>query len=439
MGEAASAFAGAVWVIRQLRAAGHEAYLAGGCVRDALLGVEPKDFDVATDARPDRVRRLFRRSKYVGEAFGVCLVYAGRHAIEVATFRAEAGYTDGRRPDHVEFTDAEHDAQRRDFTINGLFADPLPQGASAPPAAQPDWAGCRIIDHVGGVADLRAGIVRAIGDPDERFGEDYLRMLRAVRFAARLGFDIETRTAAAIRPLAKYLGQISRERIGQEVAAMLGPPSPATRDYAAARAVALMGQLRLDGVVLNDDHRETTPAAIRRLDRVAAYPTALAAWMIDRYVGVGDPVAITGFIHHEAPRLIGRWRNALSLSNTDRDALRDILTRLEHLLQWPALSVARRKRLLASPLYHEAVRLLRAADAPEHLRAVEHDAAPLLAQGVAPPPLLTGDDLIAMGLQPGPAFGPLLDALYDAQLEAAINTREEAIAWVRAREAGSRE
>ena len=171
----------ALAVVHTLRAAGHTAYLAGGCVRDALLGLEPKDHDVATDATPDTVQSLFRSTAAVGAAFGVVLVYIpmpqrGRHTIEVATFRAEGAYSDGRRPDEVRFTTAEEDAKRRDFTINGLFADPPPEGESGDDTT---------IDFVGGQDDLKAGVIRAIGAPGARFGEDYLRMLRAVRFAAR--------------------------------------------------------------------------------------------------------------------------------------------------------------------------------------------------------------------------------------------------------------
>ena len=183
----------AVQLIAQLRQRGHVAYLAGGCVRDALMGNTPKDYDVATDATPEQVQAIFPKSAAVGAAFGVVIVYTSapkgqdRFVTEVATFRAEGAYSDGRRPDEVRFTNAEEDASRRDFTINGLFAEPDLEQPDNPRAD-------RIIDNVGGRADLEAGMLRAIGDPGERFGEDYLRMLRAVRFAARLGFEIEPKT-----------------------------------------------------------------------------------------------------------------------------------------------------------------------------------------------------------------------------------------------------
>ncbi|MCC5830329.1 MAG: CCA tRNA nucleotidyltransferase, partial [Phycisphaeraceae bacterium] len=244
----------AIRIIEQLRRHGHEAYLAGGSVRDRLLGLWPKDFDVATSALPQRIRAIHPRARQVGEAFGVLLVKVDRKWIEVATFRKDGDYLDGRRPTNVEFCDAQQDAHRRDFTINGLFEDPLCQALPAgvlesiqPPRTRPDGAPDptdpgiplndpvqmrAIIDHVGGIDDLRHGLVRAIGDPRRRFAEDYLRMLRAVRFAARLGFAIEPVTEAAIGDFANLLGRISRERIGQEVRWMLESAPTSARPIA---------------------------------------------------------------------------------------------------------------------------------------------------------------------------------------------------------------
>ena len=424
----------AVSILRRLRDAGHVAYLAGGCVRDSLLGLEPKDYDIATDARPEQVRDLFRRSRYVGEAFGVCLVHAGGQAIEVATFRSEWGYTDRRRPDHVAFTDAAHDARRRDFTINGLFADPLAErdDSPAPSALSQDPRLGRVIDHVGGVADLRAGLIRAIGDADARFAEDYLRMLRAVRFAARLGFEIESGTAAAIRPLAKYLGQISRERIGAEVGAMLRPVARGSTQRR-ARAVALMKSLRLDGVVLNEDHRDRPTTVLERLDPQAQAATAMTAWAIDRHADEATLDAVAAFVAGDADRLIARWRTALSLSNDERDAFRGVLTLTGRAAEWDRLPMAQRKRLLAEPGWPEAARLLRALADRDRTDRLEQEAAPLLAAGVAPPAWIGGDDLIRLGLKPGPDFGRYLEEAYDAQLEGRVASREEALAWLAAR------
>ena len=407
----------AVRIVRTLQEAGHTAYLAGGCVRDALLGIDPKDYDVATDAHPERVHELLPRSKYVGESFGVVLVHMGGQAIEVATFRAEWGYTDNRRPDAVEFTDAEHDARRRDFTINGLFADPLQTDAQT--------GGDKIIDYVGGRDDLNAQLIRAIGDPTERFGEDYLRMLRAVRFASRLAFNIEQKTAAAMRPLAKYLGQISRERIGQEVQATLTGTAP-------ARGAQLMQQLRLDGPALNEETADAPTGTLDRLGEEATYATRLAAWMIDRYVESEQRtfLGIAMFCRHESGKPMKRWRNALCLSNDQRDELRHVLALVGMAEQWAQMRTSLRKRLLAEEHWPQALVLLRALPVPSEVARIESESRPLLAEGVAPEPLVTGDDLIQLGLEPGPDFRRLLDGVYDAQLEGEVTTRDEALAWL---------
>src|SRR5437763_2390306 len=201
----------ALAVVKRLREAGHVAYFAGGCVRDELLGFTPKDYDVATDAPPERVRQLFSNTQAVGAAFGVILVRHRKSVIEVATFRTDLQYKDGRRPEGVVFTTAEEDAKRRDFTINGLFMDPLD--------------GDRVIDFVGGQEDLKNKVLRAIGEPNHRFEEDHLRLLRAVRFAARFGLQVDAATADAIQSHAAQLKRISPERICEELRLMLGAPS----------------------------------------------------------------------------------------------------------------------------------------------------------------------------------------------------------------------
>jgi poly(A) polymerase len=250
----------AVEVVRRLAATGHVAYFAGGCVRDRLLGLAATDYDIATDARPDDVLRVFPRAQNVGQSFGVSLVRLGGHMIQVATFRTDGVYSDGRHPDEVTFSDAQHDAGRRDFTINGLFENPLTD---------------EVIDYVGGRADLASKVVRAIGDAHARLREDQLRTLRAVRFAARFGFSIEPETADAIRASASELKGVSRERIGQEVRRMLADPN---------RAVAAweMQYLGLDEAVLGEENRQVAPTRLGRLPDHADFPTALAAWLLDR-------------------------------------------------------------------------------------------------------------------------------------------------------------
>ncbi|MCE9591216.1 MAG: CCA tRNA nucleotidyltransferase [Planctomycetes bacterium] len=416
----------AVRIVQVLREHGHAAYLAGGCVRDALLGLTPKDYDVATDALPDHVRELFRNSRFVGEAFGVVLVRQFSREVEVATFRTESNYEDGRRPSHVEFTDAEHDAKRRDFTINGLFEDPL----AADPAAA-------IIDYVGGRADLKARLLRAIGDADARFAEDYLRMLRAARFASRFGFTIDEKTGRAIRLHAHKLGQISRERIGVEVQLMLTAP---TRGAAAQ----LIRDLHLDAPALTEVHRETPLETVSSLVSDASYAAALTAWMIDRHAPIETPSPasthatllpeVRHFLGKEAAATLRRWRKALCLSNDEQGRVHAILALLSVVLEWPALRVAHRKRAMASHVWDDSLAVLRAmGDRPGVARLVhqiDRDAVPLLKEGIAPKPWITGDDLIEMGLKPGPVFKRLLIDAYDAQLEHAITSRREAVAWV---------
>ncbi|MEX0777080.1 MAG: CCA tRNA nucleotidyltransferase [Phycisphaeraceae bacterium] len=480
------AFDAAVDVVRTLRAAGHVAYLAGGCVRDELLGLHPKDYDVATDATPDRVAQLFRNTQAVGEAFGVMLVKVrapGRganratnrgarrgpvHAIEVATFRQEWGYADGRRPDTIQYSDAQHDAQRRDFTVNGLFWDPL---TDADAADSPDAVAHRftvrsghVIDYVGGLADLRAGVLRAIGDPGQRFGEDYLRMLRAVRFAARFNFTLEERTTAAIRAHARHLGQISRERIGQEVRWMFTQPRGAQPGLAAK----LIQALQLDGPTLNEDHADPPLPLLSALPAGASIAAPLTAWLLDRQLpsmrtttepappaarsdAAADALAslpddlerwrwaLAALNAGPAPVIIRRWRRALCLTNDETAELKSMINQLPLALSWPVLPLAGRKRLLAQTTWSGVDGLMAAlgiAQGSSHPRLAElieqvrRQAAQLLAQGVAPPPWLTGNDLIAAGRNPGPLFRRILEEAYDLQLEGQLTSRDQALGWL---------
>jgi len=390
----------AVSIARRLIGAGHIAFFAGGCVRDRLMGRPPKDYDIATDARPEDVHRLFRRAQSVGESFGVVLVRRLGHTIEVATFRTDGEYSDSRHPDEVVFSDAEHDARRRDFTINGLFENPLTG---------------EIIDHVGGQADIHAGLIRAIGDPEKRLREDHLRTLRAVRFAARFGFAIEAATAEAITAAAGELRGISRERIGQEVRWMLTDPN---------RAVAAweMQYLGLDEVVLEEPHTSAAPKRVGQLPDHAAYPTVLAAWQLDRQGGQGCDLAATG----------RRWTAALMLSNVEQRAMRRCVEIHAVLKEsWPHLGVAGRKRLAALPDFNAALLILKTEDR-QAFADVSRQVARLAETALAPPPLITGDDLIGEGYPPGPEFKRVLERVYDAQLEGEVTTRDQALWRARA-------
>ncbi len=456
--DARSAREAAVGIVAVLRRAGHVAYLAGGCVRDQLLGLSPKDYDVATDARPEKVRGLFRRSRSVGESFGVVQVHVqagGPNAdcvVEVATFRTEWGYQDGRRPSKVRYTDARSDAQRRDFTINALFEDPFAEKKDD-----------RIIDFVGGQADLRAGLVRAVGDPESRLCEDYLRLLRAVRFAARLKFQIESHTADAIKLHAKDLGRISRHRIGQEAMWMLTPSSDDSTGATSTRivqAIQWIQQLHLDGPMLEEDPSNCPLPTVTGLVRyhqtqsaVVGYPTILAAWLLDRHfsaIQLQPPHALTHtdpdpateplstvvqrLVDHELGPIITRWRRALCLSNRHRTALRRTVELLPVALGWSGLRVAGQKRLLAAGHWPQVNALVHAmADHPDaraSAKGIADQWQGLIAQGISPTPWVSGDDLIAMGRKPGPIFRRLLEAVYDAQLEGAVTSRDEAIQWL---------
>lgn len=404
----AEARQGAVAVVRTLRDAGYVAYFAGGCVRDQIMGCEPSDYDVATDAPPDRVTELFPKARLVGQAFGVVMVRSGRAWIEVATFRKDIGIADHRHPEHVEFTDAEHDAQRRDFTINGLFYDPIAD---------------EVIDHVGGRADIASGTVRAIGEPEHRFAEDYLRMLRAVRFAARFGFAIEPTTADAIRHHAGKLSAISKERIYGEVSAMLTHPSRAD-------AARLLSQQSLDASVLNEAACDREPTVLASLAD-APLGAALAAWALDRHLDRSTDMAE---LHAALDRLKGvqiarRWRSALMLSNDDRDLMRGLLTMLPEASRWDELDIARRKRLMARDDWPRLAALLLALAVPVGFdgNAFDTETRRLTEEGVAPDPLLDGDQLVAAGYTPGPAFKHALSAVYDAQLRGEIETPDEAL------------
>lgn len=420
----------AISIIRELRRAGHEALLAGGCVRDELLGLHPKDFDIATDATPERVLALFPRAREHGKSFAVVQVRVmgmggprGGIPVEVATFRAEHGHSDRRRPDRVTFTDARADAQRRDFTINALFIDPLDTR---------ERAQGRVIDYVAGLGDLKSRVIRAVGDPEERFREDDLRALRAVRFAARLGFEIEPRTGEAIRRHAGDLIGVSRERIGDEVRRMFTHGSR-------ARAAALLHGLCLDGPTLKEPCQGDRPLPVLQgvADR-APMGEALAAWMIDRS---GPPGRVrTIDIAHAHAHALGRWRDALCLSNAERGeigAVLDAIVRLE--ADWEGWAVrgeggvARKKRLAASEMFESALAIVSTRDpeAGRRLRGEVEDLAQSVG-GLAPAPVLTGDDLVAAGFSPSPKFGFWLDAAYDAQLEGRISSKSEGLEMIRA-------
>lgn len=406
---------GAVHIVQRLRDSGHDAYLAGGCVRDELLGLSPTDYDVATDAPPDRVEQLFSRASHVGKSFGVVIVRLHRAegfsvpvSTEVATFRTEGTYSDARRPDSVEFTDARTDAQRRDFTINALFIDPLEDD--------------RVIDYVRGTADLQARVIRAVGEPRERLAEDHLRALRAVRFAARLGFEIEPETARAVREDAAELRGVSVERVGDELRRVLTHPSR-------ARGARLLDELALTPAILANVGSVPNPAdgsgILVTLPIGASLPAALAAWAIGLWPEL------------EPDRAAAALRRACALSNEAHAGVQAAITGWRSISDpnWPRHPIALRKRQFASPWCPDALDLLRATDAPAaDLRQQDRDRLASTPGGLAPTPWMTGQDLIEMGAHPGPAFRRVLDRVYDAQLEtpdSGVLNRDDALSLAR--------
>jgi poly(A) polymerase len=414
----------ALEVLKRLRRAGHVAYFAGGCVRDLLMSISPKDYDVATNAPPQRVRELFSNTQAVGQAFGVILVKHGPSTVEVATFRTEGIYSDGRRPDSVAFTSAQHDAQRRDFTINGLFLDPLEN----PPTG-------KVIDYVNGQQDLRNRVLRAIGDPHKRFAEDHLRLLRAVRFAARLGFTVESSTAHAIRTNAAKLKGISPERIADELRMML---TPATR----RQAWALLWEYGLIPVIfrfLPPRDAQSFNAGDSLFTRVApqrpiTFSLGLAAAVLD--YRLNDPNHLLALLSRPEIARVGRaMRDALKISNEELDAMTGILSPLTGLLAPAPPALAAKKRFLALATAGDTRLLLRALAShglfPQRIEELESEFKELSKTEVAPAPLITGDDLVAAGFLPGPAFKRILDTAYDAQLEGNIATREDAMQLAR--------
>lgn len=393
----------AVEVIRKLRSKGFTALFAGGCVRDLLLGRDAKDYDVATTARPEQVRDLFghRKTLPVGASFGVIIVLGPREVgpVEVATFRTEGPYHDGRRPASVSYSTPEQDAQRRDFTINGMFYDPVE---------------ARVMDFVGGEADLSARVVRAIGDPHARMSEDKLRMLRAVRFTATLDFTLDPATSAAIRQMADQLTVVSAERISQELKKMLV-------DSHRRRAIELCDEVGLRSIILPE-----------LADRTDGYEATLRSLSL-----LEDPsfeLAMAVLLHTIADeRKVHEICRRLKLSNDETNRITWLVAHQDDLLRSPTLPLAPLKRILAHPYRDDLIALLRVK-----LLAAEADLRPAMfcveylsrtpESTINPPPLLTGDVLKSLGLQPGPAFRTILEAIRDAQLSDQISTLEEATA-----------
>ncbi len=426
-------------IVRTLRQHGYQAYLVGGCVRDLLLGREPADYDVATDATPDEVMHLFPRTWAVGAQFGVVLVPVeddASKAVEVATFRSDGLYTDGRHPDQVIYTsDPKEDVQRRDFTINGLLLDPLNN---------------EVLDYVGGRADLKAGIIRTIGQPERRFAEDKLRMLRAVRFAARFGYAIDPATFEAIRALRSEIHQVSRERVRDELVKML------TEGHA-RRAFELLDQTGLLKEVLPEVDKmhgvEQSPQfhpegdvwvhtllLLEGLPDKAAPTLAMGALLHDvgkppTFRVAPDRIRFDGHVE-VGVRMTEQICHRLRFSKHDTEQIAHLVANHMRFADVQEMKPSTLKRFFRLPRFDEHLELHRLDCLASHCdlslyNFVRQKLAEMPAEQLRPQPLLTGDDLIAMGYAPGPQFKQILAAVEDAQLEGRITDPEQAREFVR--------
>ena len=423
-------------IAEKLRQTGAEAYLVGGCVRDLLLGRAPKDFDVATSVRPEELLRLFPAADRVGAHFGVVLVHDDGAQVEVATFRSDLEYEDGRHPVGVRFeSDPRQDALRRDFTINALFMDPVSG---------------EVLDWVGGRADLEARVIRAIGDPARRFREDHLRLLRAVRFAARLGFEIEPRTMATIRTEARSIGSVSAERVRDEIARIL-TEGGARRGFELLDATGLLHEVlpeieAMKGVQQPPEYHpegDVWVHTLMMLGKMREPSVALALGVLLHDVGkpatfrVAERIRFDGHVE----KGVELARGILARLRFPNDVTEQALALVANHMKFMDVGRMREstlKRFLRMPEFEDHMELHRVDCLSSHgdlgsyefVRAKQREMPP---EVLKPPPLVTGRDLIAAGYRPGPAFGEALREVEDAQLEGRVGTKEEGMELVRRR------
>ncbi|NQT21347.1 MAG: CCA tRNA nucleotidyltransferase [Planctomycetes bacterium] len=431
----------AVEILKTLRENGHQAFFAGGCVRDMLMSREPADYDIATDAHPDEVTAIFPVTFEVGAQFGVVLVVKESHAFEIATFRTEKEYADHRHPRVVEYANAEADVRRRDFTINAMLYDPIDD---------------KLLDLVGGRNDITARVIRTVGDANERLTEDYLRMMRAVRFAARFGYTIEPATLEAIRENARKISDVSNERIGTEILKIFGGPNPHI-------GLQLLSDTRLLGQILPEveamkgveqpknfhpegDVFQHTLLSLEVMDEARSPEFALAVLLHD----VGKPPTFTitdriRFSEHDkvGEELAGGIGRRLRLSNDQIEYIKHLVKSHMRFMAVREMRQSTLKRFLRDQVFDDVLELHRIDCLSSHrnLETWEFCKQKLQELGeehIAPPRLLTGKHLIELGYEPGPLFKQMLSSVEDAQLEDRLHTTEEAIAFV-LREFGDRE
>ncbi len=424
-------------LVQRLRDAGHVALYAGGCVRDRLLGKEPHDYDIATDARPEQVQALFRRTIAVGAQFGVIVVMEDGYDYQIATFRNDQAYIDGRHPTGVVFSSPQEDAERRDFTINGMFFDPLTD---------------EVIDYVGGERDLAAKILRAIGNPEARFREDRLRMLRAVRFATVLGFEIDPATWSAVCANAAHIHDVSLERIREELVKILVHPNrlhgfdlldqsgllhEILPEMDALKGCTQPEQFHPEGDVFVHTHIMLGLLPPRKV----SVPLVFSVLLHDIDKPTTRTVDETGRIRFNGHDRAGaitteRIMERLKFSRAEIDATVEAVAQHMVFKDVQQMRVAKLKRFMARPNFEDEMELHRVdctsshglLDNYDYLHAKQEEFAnePLI-----PPPLITGKDLIALGLKPGPRFKEILDAVEVRQLEGTLKDREAALAWLK--------
>ncbi len=388
----------AINIVKELRRHGHEAYLVGGCVRDMVMNIEPADYDIATSARPEEIVKMFPRTESIGAQFGVILVIYRGVPFEVATFRSDQAYIDGRRPTGVIFTDARQDVVRRDFTINGLLYDPITD---------------EIIDYVNGRADIESKLVRAIGNPRERFEEDKLRILRAVRFGARLGYTIEAETWAAVCAMAPKIHLVSSERIRDEITRVL-------IEGQAARGFRMLEESGLRREILPEltwnEHIEKSLASM------TPKPDA--------------DFAVAVLLHHTAVDAVARIAERLKFSRAEMHHIVALVENLPRFSEVQQMSMSRLKRFCRSNRFEDHLELARihaaaaGADPGDYLFVSQKRAA-WSNSDIWPEPIITGNDLIKLGLAPGPLFKDILTGVEDEQLEKRLTSHDQAIAFIK--------
>ncbi len=425
-------------IVARMQEAGHIAYYAGGCVRDMLRGAEPVDYDIATSARPGEVQRLFARTVAVGAQFGVICVIEENAEFQVATFRSDEAYIDGRHPTGVIFSTPQQDAERRDFTVNGMFFDPLKN---------------EVIDFVNGRADLQAKLLRAIGNPADRFREDRLRMLRAVRFAATLGFEIEPQTWSALRENAREINVVSAERIRDELVRIFVSPSR-VRGFDLLDASGLMREIlpeieALKGCEQPPQFHPEGDVFVHTRRMLELLPTRVSESLVFSILfhDIGKPPTYSWDERDQRIRFSGHDKvgaemtravmERLRFSRDEIDATAEAVDQHMVFKDVQKMRVAKLKRFMSRPHFDDELMLHKVDCESSHgdignytfllNKREEFANEPLI-----PPPLVTGHDVVALGWKPGPKIGEILEAVQTRQLEGTLTSRDEALAWIKA-------